>query len=650
MNISSFLHHIVVIIKTYLLVILLFFVFTLILFFTEIDRVHFSEDKVSDIFTALLMSIRFDVVISGYILLLPAIILSITAIFRIEKTWISHLIFYWIFILFSISFVICAADIPYFNQFFSRFSVGAFEWFDQPQFVAKMIAEEPLYYLFIIPFIAVEVIFYKLLRKILFQKNNYQKKSPVVLQILVSIVFIGLMMIGIRGRIEEKSPIRIGTAYFGHNPFLNQLGLNPVFTLMRSFLDTFDKKNESIHLLDKKEAIGLVQKSLNITKTLPYSPIARTVTPKHANNNPPNVVFIIMEGMSAAKMSRHGNTRHLTPFLDSLSNQSFYFNHIYTAGKHTFNGIFGSLFSFPAIYRQHPLKHIRPYHGLGSILHQHGYSTVYFTTHDGQFDNVEGFLLANDYDRVVSKRDYPIEQVKTTLGVPDDYLFEFSMPILDRLNDKEKPFLAVFMTASDHGPYYIPEYFTPKNTETKDQIVEYADWSLQKLIQMASTKNWYNNTIFVFVADHGAPITADYDISLDYFHTPLIYFAPEILAQPNTFDCIGGQIDVAPTLMGLLKLPYVNNSLGIDLLSAQRPYIFINDDDKYGVLDNEYLLIVNNKKDTELFHYPNRDLTNYVSSMPQKVQEMNNYARSNLQVFQEMLLDNQIHFKVENTR
>lgn len=650
MSVVNRFQHIITIVKTYLLVLSVFFVFTLILFFTEINRINLDEDSWGDIIMAFIMSIRFDIVISGYILLLPALVLSVTNALKIDKPWLNQVIFYWVFIFFTISFAICAADIPYFNQFFSRFSIGAFEWMDHPDFVVGMILQEPIYYLILIPFLVMNFLFYKILRKIIFRKKEWPKKTNILLQALVSLVFLGIIMVGIRGRLEKKSPIRIGTAYFGHNPFLNQLGLNPVFTLMRSYLDTKDKSNNSIHLMDKNEAFKNVQAYLNIEYPLSFSPIARKISPDSINANPPNVILIVMEGMSAAKMSRHGNTKNLTPFLDSLSTQSLYFENIYTAGKHTFNGIFGALFSFPAIYRQHPLKKIIKYNGLGTNLHNNGYSTIYFTTHDGQFDNVQGFLTANDFDQVVSQSDYPADHIKTTLGVPDDYMFEFSMPFMDKLHKNGKPFFAAFMTASDHGPYYIPEYFKPRNTEIKDQIVEYADWSLRQLIQLASKKEWYKNTIFVFIADHGAPLTADYDISLDYFHSPLIYFAPYLLNQPEAFDCIGGQIDLAPTLMGILQLPYVNNSLGIDLLRSQRPYIFINDDDKFGVLDQEYLFIHNDKKEPELFHYPNHDRTNYISSFPEKAQQMEIYAKSNLQVFQEMVLNNQMQVKLENQK
>lgn len=630
---------IALVIKTYALVLSMFFVFRFILFITEIDRVDFYEDKISTILSAFLMGIRFDLVISGYILLIPALLLSVMEILNKNTKIIKKIVFYWVLSFFILAFIICSADIPYFNQFFSRFSMGAFEWIDSPDVVVGMIAQEPKYFSIIIPLIIIIFLFYRQLKKI-FSPKQKAPNTNIYVKILFSVFFLALMLVGIRGRIEKKSPIRIGTAYFSTNPFLNQLGLNPVFTLLKSYLNSKKDKNKTVHLIDNQLAIKNIQKTFGINIPKYSSPIARDIIPDTVNNNRPNVIFIIMESMSAAKMKRHGNKNNLTPFLDSISHQSYYFENIYTAGKHTFNGVFSTLFSFPALYQQHPLKTIKRYNGIGTTLQKNGYSTTYFTTHDSQFDNVEGFLYANNFENIISQSDYPIDEVKTALGVPDDFMFQFSLPIIDQLYAKKKPFFASFMTASDHGPYYIPEYFSPKNKDIKQQIVEYADWSLQKFITESSKKEWFSNTIFVFIADHGEPITASYDISLDYHHSPLIIYAPTLLNKPETYKNIGGQIDVYPTIMGLLKFPYTNNTLGIDLLKEERPYILINDDDKIGVLDNNFLLIMKDREESKLFKYQDLDKTNYIKDYPEKGKEMEVYGKSNMQVFQYLLLNN----------
>lgn len=630
--------------KIYILVISLFFIFRLILFISEIDRVNLAEVNITDIFLAFVMGIRFDIVISGYILILPTLVLFVTDILNLRNRYLNRILFYWIFCLFTIAFLICTADIPYFNQFFSRFSITAFAWAENTGFVIKMILQEPKYFLFIIPFLIVVVIFYKILKS-LFRTETEPIKTNLFIKIIIYLIFFFVILIGIRGRVQEKSPIRIGTAYFSNDPFLNQLGLNPVFTLMRSYLDSKDVRNKSISLIDDQVAIKYVQKNLNIINSEYKSPIAREISPDSVRHKKMNVVIIMMESMGAAKMRRHGNQNNLTPFLDSLSHKSIYFDNVYTAGIHTYTGVFGTLFSFPALYRQHSMKKIKKYNNISTTLHKHNYRTAYFTTHDGQFDNVEGFFKANDFEVIITQDDYPTSEVKTTLGVPDDFMFRYSIPILSKLHSENKPFFAAFMTASDHGPYYFPSYFKPKSDNIKNQIVEYADWSLKQFISLASKTSWFKNTIFVFIADHGSPLNVTYEIPLNYFHTPLIFYTPDILDSNKTYQSIGGQIDVFPTIMGLLNLPYVNNTLGIDLLKEKRPYIYINGDDKIGVLDNEHLLILRKsaKNDAQLFRYKSLERINCISEYPDKAKKMEIYAKSNMQVFQYMLNNNLLY-------
>jgi phosphoglycerol transferase MdoB-like AlkP superfamily enzyme len=638
-------HPIVTVVKLYGLALLVFFVFRLILFLGQLDRVSVEQDGLATIFMAFIMGIRFDIVISGYILFFPVLVLFILDVFRVEHKGIQTVLLWVVFTLFSLAFLINAADIPYFNYFFQRFSVSAFEWMDSPLFVLKMVFQEPAYFLVALPAALLILIYFRVLRRIF--RANALSNQQVWVKLPLFLMVLGLMFLGIRGRLEKKSPIRVGTAYFSENAFLNQLGLNPVFTLLRSALDSMDESNQVIHEMDSEEAIRRVQADLTIENPIGNSPIAREITADKKASTP-NVVVIIMESMSAAKMSRHGNPGKLTPFLDSLSHQSLYFDRVYTAGKHTFNGIFSTLFSFPALYRQHPMKQISSYNGLSWVLKQAGYSTIYFTTHDGQFDNVEGFLMNNDFSRVVSQKDFPAEEVKTALGVPDDFMFRFAIPVLNDLSKTKKPFLSVFMTASDHGPYYIPEYFKPSAKDIKEQIVQYADWSLKQFMQQAAKQHWYENTVFVFIADHGALTATPYDLSLDYHHTPLLFFSPSGQFPVETISRMGSQLDVFPTLMGLLNQSYLNNTLGVDLLSENRPYVLLNDDDKIGVLDSEYLLIMKPGEASKLYHYTNLDRTNYARNYPDKVKDMESYARSQMQVFQDMLIRRQTYVEPQS--
>lgn len=628
--------------STYLTGIVIFFIFRLLLFVLETNHTHNipSEDKFSLVFQAFIMGVRFDTVICNYILFLPTLLIFIAHQVNLSSKILIKGIKTYLILLFSIAFIISGIDLTYFHHFFSRFSVAGLQWADSPVFMFKMIFQEFDFWWVIFPIIISIFIFIKVLNKITgkwYKSTNYQlESSSRTTTILVSFLFLGLVFIGIRGRLERKSPIRVGTAYFSNYAFINQLGLNPTFTYLRSYLDAQKNKEQTIKIIDDKIAIANTQAYLNTKGIDNISPIARKVEFDSINETPPNIVLVLMESMSANKMSRFGNPDNLTPFLDSIANQGLSFDNIYSAGTHTFNGIYSTIFGMPALFTKHPMKGvgIPKLSGIATILKQHNYSTTYFTTHDDQFDNVGGFLRGNDFETIISQQNYPTEKVANTLGVPDDYLFEFSINELNKLHNKNKPFLSVMMTASDHGPYHVPDYFTPKQTtDIKKQVVEYADWSIRKFINLAKQQPWFENTIFAFVADHGALMETKFDVPLSYNHIPFIIYAPHLITAPKTLTNYGGQIDVFPTLMNLIALPYTNNTLGVDLFTEKRPYTYFCHDEKLGVINDEFLYIYRGKEKPSLYKYKT-DVIDYINDYPTIADSMKTYAISNMQVGQ----------------
>jgi phosphoglycerol transferase MdoB-like AlkP superfamily enzyme len=634
--------------QVYLVTLGLFTFYRILLFILSYQRVVPMQEHIYDIIGAFWMGIRFDVVITGYVVLLPSVVWFVFDLISFRHSSVIRGIRVYFSGVFALCFLITTADIPYFMQFFQRFSIGAFDWADHPGFVVSMIIQEPRLLAFIIPFLLSLYLMHRAFKAIftpVLATNNPTPYPSIIQRMLWYSMSIMLIFMGIRGRITQKSPIRIGTAYFSSHPFLNQLGLNPVFTLMRSGLDALNPDNTFLQLMDGEEAALEVRKQLGITTPLHPSPIARWSSYKPVVSDDqweglketPNVVLIIMESMTAAKLKRHGSTRDFTPFLDSLTYESIYFERCYTAGKHTYNGIFSTLFSFPAIFRQHPMKDMNRYHGLSSALKPYGYQRLFFTTHDGQFDNMEGFLKHNDFDRIYSQKDYPIKEIKTTLGVPDDFMFRFSIPVLERLHQKKQPFLSVYMTSSDHKPYYVPAYYQPRLEAMEEQVVEYADWSLRQFFHMASQQPWFSNTLFVLIADHGAPWGGDYDISLNYHHTPLLYYSPGLGLKPESMQQLCGQIDVYPSVMWLLGLDHINNTLGQNIFQTSSPYVLLNDDDKIGVLGEEYFLIYRKDEPSRLYHHVSGDKQDKSTLMPGIRNEMEIYLKSRLQVLQDMI-------------
>jgi len=635
--------HILFLFGVYAAGISFFTLFRLLLVLTNLQQIPDVPDKFSLLARAFVMGFRFDTVVSGYVLAGPLVALSIVSLSGQSRGWLLRIISWFMITAYGGLFFAGAADIPYFRYYFSRLTVASLNWTDAPAFMVRMIFSEVRYFIYFILFAACLILFAQLV--VIVRRATWKQpgsRESRWLNLGISLLACGLLFVGIRGRVAQKSPIRAGTAYFCNYAFINQLGLNASFTFIRSALDARQPENQRLELMDEDEAQRKAHEFLKIPEGPGFgSPLARRVT---ATGKPleANVILIIMESMAAAKMARYGNADSLTPVMDSLAKVSYCFDNIYTDGTHTFNGIYATLFSFPTLLKRHPMKAtiIPEMTGFARTLSERGYCTIFFTTHDEQFDNMGGFLRGNWFQSVISQKDYPREKILSTLGVPDDYLYEFAIPKLTDLYQRGRPFFCAMLTASDHGPYIIPKWadFKPRSSEARKQIVEYADWSVGRFLRLAQREDWYRNTIFVFVADHGAVWGAsDYDMPLSYFHTPLIIFAPGLLPEARASDVLGGQVDIFPTVMGILNVNYVNNTFGIDLLREARPAIFFTADDKIGCLNREFFLVHRQNGLESVYKYRTAESNNYLEQYPASADSLRTYAFSMLQAAQGMI-------------
>jgi phosphoglycerol transferase MdoB-like AlkP superfamily enzyme len=639
--------------KLYVLGILFFTIFRLLFFGIYFEQIiQIENNQWATLLSAFFMGWRFDTVISMYLLALPAIAVFFGFPFSKSRKFVINFAVGFSMIAYALAFLVCVADIPFYGQFGSRFNTMAFAWMDNPAFVFGMIFGEIRYWLYIVPLVLILFAWVKLLLKLkkrsltlILEQNSltYSLRTASMYSFSV-LMTLAVMFLGMRGRIEKKSPIRIGTAFISNYNFPNQLGLNPNFTLLRSWLDDRNAENKPLSLIDDRLALKTMQQELGVEKPMPgESPIARAVVDS-AQCQKPNVVLVIMESMSAEKMKKYGNGADLTPNLERLAPHAYFFNRIYTAGIHTNNGIYSTLYSYPALLKKHPMNQFPTpiYTGLPGILKQIGYRNTFFLTHDEQFDNMSGFLKANHFDKIVSQKDYPSKEVLSTLGVPDHYMFQYA--ITQELTKAPKtPFFAAFMTGSDHGPYIIPQNipFKPKTSDIHTSIVEYADWAIGYFLDLAKKEPWFDNTIFVFVADHGYSGNSPYEVSLDYHHTPFIIYSPKYIPVGKEFDQVGLQVDVASTVLGFIHARYVNSTLGVDLLNRSRKYAVFSSDDKIGCLNDSLFSIIQPDGSQKMFLYKNRSSVDVSQKYKPIADDMKRYAYSYIQASQWLI---QNHF------
>ncbi len=555
----------------------------------------------ADVLPAFLCGLWFDNVVACYVMIVPlAVVLTAACAGQYNRWWRKGAAI-WLTAMYVIMFAVSASNIPYFQYFFKNINSSIFGWFGYTATTAGMVFEEGSFWLYILLFAVVSAAFatgVNVLHKSFDKKIEGAKKDfrhPVIIagKVVVTACVTALCLFGIRGRIGYN-PIKISQAYYCDDSFLNQLGINSAFNLLTSALDDMRKENKELRLMPYPKAISYAKESLRISGKIDSAHVLRRYVKADTTMRKHNVVIILMESMSSAFMQTFGQKESLTPTLDSLYNNSLAFTNFYSAGIHTNHGITASLYSFPALMFRNLMKGtVTPKRsGIPTVLKQKGYRNMFFMTHEAQYDNMNAFLRTNGYDEIYSQEDYPKSERVNAFGVSDSFLFNYSLPVIDRAAKSGKPFLATLLTISNHPPYVIPSSFHPKTKEPETQIVEYADNAIADFLKKARRCAWYDNTIFVILADHGKIVgKIDGELPQSYNHIPLIMFGAGVPSM--RYEGLGMQVDVMPTLFGLMGMSYEYDGFGVDLLRERRSMVFYSADNQIVARDEKGCYIYN---------------------------------------------------------
>jgi phosphoglycerol transferase MdoB-like AlkP superfamily enzyme len=323
---------------------------------------------------------------------------------------------------------------------------------------------------------------------------------------------------------------------------------------------------------------------------------------------PLNVILVSVESMGAEFLGAYGNAGGLTPNLDVLAKQSLWFANAYATGNRTVRGLEALSLSLPPTPGQSIVR--RPSNdflfSLGSVLEDKGYAVLFAYGGYGYFDNMNAFFEANDY-RSIDRRNIPSQDVEfeNIWGVADEHLFAHTLKEIDREKAArpDRPVLAHIMTTSNHRPYtYPPGRIDIPSGKGRDGAVKYTDYALGKLIEGARSREWFKDTLFVITADHGASARGTSRIPVDKYRIPVFFYSPAHVA-PRRVDRLMSQIDIAPTILGVLQLDYYTKFLGHDLLHTPpgEDRAFVANYQTLGYLKGDRLLMLQPKRKVEEF-------------------------------------------------
>ena len=271
-----------------------------------------------------------------------------------------------------------------------------------------------------------------------------------------------------------------------------------------------------------------------------------------------NVVVVSSESFGAEFSKLHGSSRDWTPNFDTYAKQGLWFANTYASGTRTVRGLEAITSSFPPIPTVSILR--RPGNqGIGSwgkVMNDLGYQSSFLYGGYGYFDDMNTFFAGNGF-QVLDRTDIDQVRFENVWGVADEDLFDRAIQHFGEQYQAGKPFFSIIMTTSNHKPFTFRPGLEKAGIKPegggRQAGVRYADYALGYFLREAAKQPWFDDTVFVVVADHGARVYGKAEIPLETYEIPLLIYSPKHLA-PRQIDTLMTQIDIAPTVLGLLGL------------------------------------------------------------------------------------------------
>jgi phosphoglycerol transferase MdoB-like AlkP superfamily enzyme len=386
------------------------------------------------------------------------------------------------------------------------------------------------------------------------------------------------------------------------NIFSNELQANGIYKFYLAFMNSELDYFKFYKTLPEKEAYALLGDQIQSSST---ESTLREIKSAAAENHK-NVVLITIESYSADFMKIYGNDKNLTPFLDSLASESLLFTNFYASGNRTVRGLEAVTLCLPPTAGESVVKRKdnKDKFSTGNIFKQKGYNVKYLYGGDAFFDNMEDFFSGNSYDIVDKKTFTPAEITFDNIwGVCDEDMYNKAIEVMNEEAKENKPFFNHIMTVSNHRPFTYPnnKIDIPGDAKSRDGGVKYTDYAMKKFFEMAKKQPWFANTVFVVLADHCASSAGKTELPVDKYRIPAMIYSPGFI-QPQRYTNLVSQIDIMPTVFGLLNFNYQSKFFGQDVLKAEyKPRALIATYQDLGMITDNILTIISPKQQVKQF-------------------------------------------------
>jgi phosphoglycerol transferase MdoB-like AlkP superfamily enzyme len=388
----------------------------------------------------------------------------------------------------------------------------------------------------------------------------------------------------------QNSFIGPGNAIVTENPLLNQLVLNGLFTTVIDFkVEKFSKIQE----LNPIEAISITRELIQypgaVLEDSPYPILRRTIPVKEKGK--PDILLILLESWPAKYVQKDFSGfidgREITPHFNRIKEKGVYFPRFFANGGRTSNGLVSILTGIPdrpGMSMVHTKYSLNNFTAIGNLLKSVGYETVFYYGGQMSFENLTPIIKHWGFDTIYDYTSFEKEKkyAKGVWGFNDADVYS---QVVDDYKSKryKSPRLTVCLTLSTHHPFQIPdksfEIFPPTDEENRFiNSMIYADHSIGTFMEEIEKLPEFDNTIVIFVSDHTS------HRKLNYFedrNIPFLVYSPSKY-KPSINPRISSQIDILPTILGMIGEEFRFSSLGKDVFQSEKGQAYIAFGNIYG--------------------------------------------------------------------
>jgi len=520
----------------------------------------------------LIQGVRVDIILLGLVVILPLLILPLFMAFNAWTQW-KYFMFVWVILAVTLLVFMEAATPGFIGEYDTRPNRLFVEYLKYPSEVVSMLWGGFRIHVFAgLGALAITLwAMAKFMRPWLEQANQL----PALWFWLAWPLVVLLVVFAVRSSTGHR-PANPAMFALTNDSMVNTLVLNSTYSV---FYAIYDLKHESksSEIYGKMvpqaimEQVETTRKMLQDKRPLLGSADMPTLTEQvatHKRKRSLNLVIILEESLGATFVESLGGVP-VTPELEKLKSQGWWFEQLYATGTRSVRGIEAVVSGYAPTPAQAVVKLSlaqKNFFTLAGLLDQRGYSTEFIYGGESHFDNMRGFFMGNGFKSVIDQHDFHAPVFKASWGVSDEDLLNRAHEQLSAHHASDKPFFTLVFSSSNHSPFEFPDgriALYDKEKATENNAVKYADYAVGEFFKKARASEYWQDTIFLIVADHDIRVRGANLVPIRNFHIPGLILGADI--KPRSIKTVASQIDLPTTLLSLMGVDAKHPMTGRDL-------------------------------------------------------------------------------------